>query len=83
MWWKLCGVGLLTAALIYAVFFMPITTTAIKLDMPSGTAATSAQHVNDIALVVSWSVAALVILAVFSVPIWIARRILRSRRSSH
>ena len=83
MWWKLSGVGLLTAAVIYAIFFMPITTTAIKLDMPSGTAAASAQHINEIALAAGWAVAALAILAIFSIPIWIAWRIWRSRRSSH
>jgi hypothetical protein len=83
MWWKLSGVGVLTAALIYAVFFMPITTTAIKLDMPPGTAAASAQHINGIALTAGWAIAALVVVAVFLIPIWIVRRIWRNRRSSH
>lgn len=80
MLWKLSGVGLLTAALIYAVFFMPVATTTIKLDMPSGTTAVTAQHVNDIALMVSWTVAALFVVAVFAIPIWLAWRILRGRR---
>lgn len=83
MLWKLSGVGLLSAALVYVIFFMPITTTAIKLDMPSGMAAASAQHINEIALIAGWAVAALFVVAVFAIPIWIARRIWRSRRSSH
>jgi hypothetical protein len=48
--------------------------------MPSGTTAVTAQHVNDIALMVSWTVAALVVVAVFAIPIWLAWRILRGRR---
>ncbi|MGH6846358.1 MAG: hypothetical protein ACREC0_02640 [Methylocella sp.] len=82
MWWKLSGVGLLTAALIYAVFFMPITTTAVKLDMPSGTSAATAQHINAIALIAGWTVVALFVVAVFAISIWLAWRILRGRRSS-
>jgi hypothetical protein len=82
MWWKLTGLGLLTAALIYAVFFMSITTTTIKLDMPSGTTAAAAQHIDDIALIVSWTVATLFVVAVFAIPIWIAVRIWRNRRGA-
>ena len=83
MWWKLSGIGLLTAALIYIVFFMPVTTTTtVKLDMPSGTTAATAQHANDIVLIVSWTVTTLFVVAVFAIPIWLAWWILRSRRNS-
>ena len=82
MWWKLAGVWL-TTALICLVLFLPVKTHTVKLDMPTGMNAATAEHVANAVVGMAGIVTILIALALLAIPIWLSWRIIRRHRKSN
>lgn len=81
MWWKLTGLAFIEAALI-AVFFWPVKTQVVKIDVPSaGPTRTLHFTLDAFAVGVTFAGYALAI-AVISIPIWMAYRVIQAARRS-
>jgi heme/copper-type cytochrome/quinol oxidase subunit 2 len=82
MWWKLAGVWL-TAAVIFGLLLLPVRTHAVKLDMPAGTSAATVEHIANTALAASSVAAAVIVLAMLAVPVWLSWRIVRKHKKAN
>jgi hypothetical protein len=80
MWWRLCGLGLLGAILIFAII-APSMAISVKIEMPG--MPPSAHQAETIVMLLVYAIQATLVGAVLLVGVVLARRIIRRHRTSN
>ncbi len=81
MWWRLTVLWAVVASAVYFLFFFPIETHAVKLDMPSGARLDAQQDaINMQGFLLGAE--ALVLLVILGICIWLSLRAVRRYRKS-
>ena len=78
MWWKLAGLGLIECALV-GLLFVPIPAPAVVIEVDRATGI--AAPLIDWPMVLANLTSTAFILAVSALPMWMAYRVIRGRRS--
>lgn len=80
--WKLGGLGLLTAVLIF-IIVAPLISLRVSVDLPPGAVAPSRGGAEAGATTAIWVVCTGLVFAVVALAAWMARRMIRGHRKSN